>query len=258
MFRIFFTSGVILVLATSCIRSLFCINGNGKVVTEVRNTITYDEAVNTTAVDLVYHKADTFGISVIAESNLIPHIITSVNDGRLEVKTDPRNACFDYTHKPVVIITSPVLHIMELTGSGDFTSDELTGNAVGVKLTGSGDLKASAISGIDLTVTLTGSGDADIDNATFQNADLTVTGSGDINIKGNGSNGTMRVTGSGDIKARDCTIMNAVETITGSGDIFTRVVTSLIAVISGSGNIHLSGNPSLNQTITGSGRIIRD
>ena len=258
MKKIFILSGIILILTNSCIREIFCITGNGKVETHVRGAVPFNEAVNTTEVDLIYHKADTVSIAVRAESNLIPHIITSVNDGRLQIRTDPRNACFDYSQKPVVIITSPNLNVMELTGSGDFTADDLSGNSVILKLTGSGDLSAADISGTDLTVTLTGSGDAYIDNASCQNADFTLTGSGDLDINGSGNNGTMRVTGSGDIQARNFTLVNAVETITGSGDIFTRVVTSLVAVISGSGDIHLSGNPSVNQTITGSGRIIRN
>ena len=257
MTRIFFVTGILLISATSCIREIFCINGNGKVETEIRNAVTFNEAVNTTEVDLIYHKADTVSISVRAESNLIPHILTSVKNGRLEVRTDPRNACFDYTHKPVVIVTSPGLNIMELTGSGDFTADNLTGNSVNVKSTGSGDIFTSYISCTDLTVTLTGSGDTDIDNTLCQSADFTLTGSGDMSIKGTGNSGTMRVTGSGNIEAREFTLITAVETITGSGDIFTHVVNSLVAVISGSGNIHLTGNPAINQTITGSGRIIR-
>ena len=67
-------------------------------------------------------------ITVRAESNIINHIVTFTENDRLEIRTDPRNACFDYRHKPVITITSPELSTMELTGSGDFSADTLSGS----------------------------------------------------------------------------------------------------------------------------------
>ena len=242
---------------TSCIKDILCIDGNGNVETQLRTSASFSSAVNTTSVDVIYLKADSTSITVMAESNIINHIVTITKNDRLEIRTDPRNACFDYRHRPVVTITSPELSTMELTGSGDFSADTLSGNSVTVKLTGSGDLLANMITSGDLDITLTGSGDADIIGATCQVADFTLTGSGDVSIRGSGINGTMRVTGSGDIKSDGFHLMTASETITGSGNIHTLVQNSLTAVISGSGNIYFRGNPVIDQTTTGSGRVIR-
>ena len=257
MKNIILTAVVIGITATSCIKDLICINGNGNVETQSRNTTSFNSAVNTTSVDIIYLKADSISISVMAESNIINHIVTITKNDRLEIRTDPRNACFDYRHRPVVTITSPELSTMELTGSGDFSADTLSGNSVTVRLTGSGNLLANVINSDDLDITLTGSGDADIAKATCQDADFSLTGSGDLTIAGNGENGIMRVTGSGDIRSDGFQLMTATETITGSGNINTLVQNSLKAVISGSGNIFVRGNPDIDQTTTGSGRVIR-
>lgn len=247
---------LILIVITSCIKDVLCINGNGVSETQSRTADSFSHAVNTTSVDVIYKKADSVSISITAESNIINHIVANTGNGRLEIRTDPRNACFDYTQKPVVTITSPELNSMDLTGSGDFSADSLSGNSVTVRITGSGNLHAKYITCTELAVTNTGSGNIEISNALSENSDFTVTGSGDMEIKGRSNIGVMRVTGSGDIKSDSFTLQSATETITGSGNIYTLVQNSLKAVISGSGNIYLSGNPVLDQTTTGSGRVI--
>ncbi len=258
MKKIFFSGAVFVIIAfSSCLKNIICIDGNGIIETQSRSTAAFSSAVNTTSVDVIYHKSDSISITIRAESNIIDHIVTRTENGRLEIRTDPRNACFDYRQKPVVTITSPEMNNMELTGSGDFSADTLSGNSTTVKLTGSGNLLANVITGMELNVTLTGSGDADISGATCQRADFSLTGSGDLTIRGIGGAGVMRVTGSGDIKSDEFQLLTATETITGSGNIYTFVQNSLKAVISGSGNIYLRGNPTVDQTTTGSGRVIR-
>jgi Putative auto-transporter adhesin, head GIN domain len=250
-------AGILTVSLTSCIKSLQCIDGNGSVDVQVRETQLFHSVENTTMVDVVYKKGDTAGISIRAETNLFSHIITETFNGKLEIKTDPRNSCFDYTQTPVVTITSPDLDNIVLTGSGDFTADIVAGNSVDIKLTGSGDILAGIISCNDLSIIITGSGNIDIDEAACQEADLTLTGSGDLTLNGSSDEGIFRITGSGDINSGDFVMMSATETISGSGDIYTNVENTLNATISGSGNIYLRGDPVVTQSISGSGRIIK-
>jgi hypothetical protein len=245
------------IILTSCLKGIICIDGNGNVQTESRNTPAFSMAVNTTQADVVWRKADSSSITVSAESNLLNHIKTIVDNGRLEIRTDPRNTCFNYSQKPVVTITSPGLNILELTGTGDFSADTLSGSAVDIKLTGTGDIFIRFISCTDLSAILSGSGDAEIRNALCENATFTLTGSGDLNIKGLGMNAIMNLTGSGDIESDEFQLLTSTQTITGSGNISTYVQNSLKAVISGSGNIYLRGDPVIDQTTSGSGRVIR-
>lgn len=255
--KIFFTIVLILFLSSSCIKNMLCIDGNGSPATESREATLINHVVNTTAADVVYRKGDTTSITIFAESNLISHIVTDVNSmGKLEIRTDPRNACFDYRQKPRITITSPLLSGMEVTGSGNFEADSLSGQGVELKLTGSGNLYTRFISTEELIVIHTGSGNAEIGRSECDDTDFTITGSGDLSISGNATGGTTRVTGSGNVEAADLILTTANATITGSGNIYTHVVNSLNAVISGSGNIYLRGNPTVNQSISGSGRVI--
>lgn len=254
----FIVTGFIFLLSvTSCIKDLLCINGNSDLQTESRDAEAFNAILNVTAVDVIYHKADSISITVTAESNLLPHIITRTSDGRLEIRTDPKNACLDYNVKPVITISSPELNNLELTGSGTITADSLSGSTVSVKLTGSGDIQSAYISAGDVSYLVTGSGNSSHHKVLCQNADFTITGSGDLNVQGSGTDAKMKITGSGDIKAGDFHVSSANDIISGSGNIITYVEDILTASITGSGNIYLSGNPQVSQTITGSGRIIK-
>lgn len=257
MRKAFIIAGILAISTTSCLKEIFCINGNRNLETEYRNTEIFSQVSNSTAIDVIYMKADSVTVTVTAESNLFDHIVTEASDGILEISTSPRNSCIDFNRKPLIVITAPDLVNAVLTGSGDMTADTLQGEIVTVKSTGSGELTAGTIICKDLFVTLTGSGDIGIGKATCHNPDFVITGSGDLGIKGSGINGIFKITGSGDINSYEFPVVTAAGTITGSGDIHTRVESVLNAVITGSGNIYLKGNPVINQTITGSGRIIK-
>lgn len=252
---------IILVIAfgvSSCLKSIICIDGNGNPRIESRNVSEITELVNTTSVDVIYRKADSVSIRIAAESNIIQHLVTSVTGGRVEIRTDPRNACFNYNIRPVITITSPNLGAVDNTGSGSFEADSLIAANLEIRCTGSGNLDAGFTRSAELLISVTGSGDVSVSSATSVESDFTITGSGNLEVAGSSDTGVMRVTGSGDVKASEFEIRNATETITGSGNIHTLVISTLKAVISGSGNIYVKGNPVIDQSISGSGRVINN
>lgn len=248
---------ILAVSTTSCIKDLICINGNGVIETESRNTSSFNQIENSTEADVIYRQSDNVSITVKAESNLLGHIVTETVNGNLKIKTDPWNACLDYHERPVITVTSPELKNIILSGSGTLFADIMSSNSIIIRLSGSGDIVTENISCDNLTVSLSGSGDIKITDASCKDADIFLSGSGNICISGDSNNGHLRISGSGNIDSDGLQLNTATETISGSGNIFTHVVSSLIAVISGSGNIYLKGNPSINQTVSGSGRIIK-
>lgn len=256
MNRVILVAVIFVFILTSCLKNIICIDGNGQLATESRQVQEINDLVNSTSIDVIYKRADSVSVTITAESNLIGHIVTSVAGGRLEIKTDPRNACFDYTIRPVITVTSPGLSSAELTGSGSFEADSLSGSKVEIRLTGSGNMYAEHISSDELRIDITGSGDLSVTYAESLISDFRLTGSGNLDISGKANNGVMRVTGSGDVKSVDFEINTATETISGSGNIYTTVLNTLNAIISGSGNIYVRGDPVINQTISGSGRVV--
>jgi hypothetical protein len=257
MKRIAIIFTVLALFTTSCIKDMICVNGNGIIETETRNTSSFNQIENSTVANVIYRQSDDVTITVVAESNLLGHIVTENINGNLKIRTDHWNTCLDYTERPVITVTSPELKNIELSGSGDIFADVMSGNSLIIKLSGSGKIVAESLSCNDLSVIISGSGDVEISEAISQDADFNLSGSGDLDISGTSDKGHYRISGSGDINSDEFQLNNATETISGSGDIFTFVTNSLTATISGSGNIYLKGDPTINQNISGSGRIIK-
>ena len=73
-------SGAMLIFLSSCIEDFIIIDGNGISVTESRRTALFYKLENSTSIDVVYKTADTTGITIRADENLIDNIITETYD----------------------------------------------------------------------------------------------------------------------------------------------------------------------------------
>lgn len=253
----YFIAAAFLAMITlnSCDDDFFCNKGNGLSQTIVRRVAGFNSIENTTSIDVVYKKADTTGITITADENLIDEIITETSSNKLMIKTR-RSKCLDFNTRPLITVTSPSIHTIIESGSATFLADDLSGSNITLKLTGSGDISVARITANGLNVSLSGSGNIKSNSCTSVNSDVFLSGSGQIDLTGQCENSNLKLSGSGKINTENWIVGSADVTITGSGDIFTFVENSLIAFISGSGNIYLKGNPIIDKTITGSGRII--
>jgi hypothetical protein len=249
---------LMVITLTSCIKDLVCISGNGIKKTEVRRLNTFSHIENSTSINIVYKKADTTGITIEADENLLSYISTSTDNNTLEIKAGNGMTCLDFATQPLITVTSPHLESIFESGSGTFTADELSGYSTSIKLSGSGNISVSKVTGTDLNILLSGSGDINADNAMCETSDIFLSGSGKISLAGQCENSHMKISGSGQINAGNWLLNSANILISGSGDIHTSVEKNLSATISGSGNIYLKGDPQISQTISGSGRIIKD
>ncbi len=241
---------------TSCLKDLLCVKGDGIMETETRRVTSFDQIENSTSFDVIYRKADTLGIAITAEQNILDYIETNVYDNTLEIRTSPGSICLDYNHKPVLTITSPSLKKIINSGSGTFLADNLTGDAITMKLSGSGDISVQQMTGNSIDIILSGSGDIKVDQASFSGSDFLLSGSGDADISGDCETAHFKVTGSGNLHSSDFVTTTASIILSGSGNIYTNVTGYLNGLISGSGNIYVKGDPRIDQTVTGSGRII--
>jgi hypothetical protein len=250
-------TGIFIISLSSCLKDIFCVNGDGIVEIEKRRTTSFDKISNSTSFEIVYKKADTTGVSITAEQNIINHIETNVYDHCLKVNTSPGTRCLDYTIKPVITVASPALKQVEISGSGDFVADTISGDEIVLKITGSGDISAEHISGDVSLFTISGSGNIDISNFICPNTDILITGSGNATVRGEGEESHLRITGSGNIYSGGFQVKTASVIISGSGNAYADIEVYLNGLLSGSGNIYLKGNPEIDQTVTGSGRIIK-
>src|SRR4030042_6574904 len=254
---IFLIAGVCLITCNSCLKDLLCVEGDRTPVLETRRISSFDQLENSTSFDVVYKQADTFGIRISAEQNIMNYIETNVYDDCLEIRTSPASICLDYHEQPVVMVSSPTLKKAVNSGSGSFIADRMTGETVTIKNSGAGDMSAESIESDNFESILSGSGDIDVQSLLCLNTDIVISGSGNTSVAGDCETSHLKITGSGNIYGSDMVTGTSSAIISGSGSAYTNIEEYLNGLISGSGNIYVKGDPEIEQTISGSGRIIK-
>ena len=215
------------------------IKGNGNVISEKRETSSYDKIAVIGFFDVELVSGKEGNITIKGEENLIPHIKIEVVNQELKISTD-KNKYISTSNGKNIIITVPFENInqVSLTGSGDIsTKNTIESGSFTVKLTGSGDLTL---------------------NVECKDLDVNLNGSGDIILTGKTESITSTLDGSGDIKASAMKSKNATVTVSGSGDNSVFCSESIYARILGSGDIKYGGNPlKIDTKINGSGDITK-
>lgn len=216
------------------------IRGNGDVVTQQRTVGEY-RAVSLAGwfdVKLVPGREGT--ITIQGDSNLLDHIITQVDNGNLELKTE-KGYNLSSSQRTGIKITVPVesIQAVNLSGSGNISgSDPIKAPAFSTRLAGSGD--------IDLIV------EAD-------QVETSVSGSGDVTLSGSTGELNISVSGSGDVMAYGLKAKIAKVNVTGSADVEVTATEQLMAWISGSGDIVYRGDPQKVQAKSvGSGSVTKE
>jgi hypothetical protein len=213
------------------------IKGNGKIITEKRNTTTYDEIKVGGSFDVELIAGKEGEIILKGEGNLLPLIIVEVEGNILKIYPK-KNTNISSTYGKAIIVTVPFENISDVSlgGSGSIIGkNTIKADNFNLKLSGSGDIVLT-VDANDIIAALSGSGD--------------------ITLKGKATNYESKLSGSGDISAYELEALNGNAVMSGSGNIKINCSNNLIARISGSGNIDYKGDPINKDTkVSGSGRI---
>jgi hypothetical protein len=223
--------------ATAIGNAQYKIKGNGKVITEKRTTVGYDEINVSGFFDVVLVSGTEGEITIQGEEKILPHIKVESVGNVLKIYTE-KNHHIDT--KKGVILTVPFdqISVLSLSGSGDITTkNPIVASAFKVKLSGSGDMTL------------------DVKSSNFE---VNLSGSGDIVLSGNSDSFVSKTSGSGDVDAVNLLTKKSNITISGSGDIKVNCSENLYARISGSGDIKYKGDPQTKDTkVSGSGDITK-
>ncbi|MCE3282540.1 MAG: hypothetical protein K0Q66_1277, partial [Chitinophagaceae bacterium] len=117
------------------------VRGNGKLTTIERDVADASRIKVLGSMNIVLASGPT-GLKVEADENLVPYIITEIQDGWLVIKT--RDNVNFRTKNPInVYVSTDILHAIHLSGSGNVTG---TGKFkdpknLAIQLTGSGDVR---------------------------------------------------------------------------------------------------------------------
>lgn len=214
-----FVSIVLLMAISACSVisvDLNAVKGSGTLATEVRQVAEFTEVELAGSADVEVTVGGEQKVVVEADDNILPLVETNVVNGRLVIRIKPNNSILTgFTVR--VSITMPAMQAALLTGSGNLTVRDLTGEKV----------------------------------------ELTLSGSGNIVVDGKVTELTAELTGSGNIQCEDLDAEVVTAKLSGSGNINVNATRELDARLLGSGNIRYGGSPAtVKETDSGSGEII--
>ncbi len=227
---------VIALFTTACNAQKYGkVKGNGNVVNKSRSVGAFDEIGVSGSFDVFLVKGNEGEIDIKIEENLLPYLVTKVENGELKIKWKKGTSI--RTNRSIQI----TVHFKEINA---------------VALSGSGNIVSkNQIKSDDFEIAVSGSGDIDL-NIMTNTLQAAVSGSGDIELKGSSKDFTAAVSGSGDIDAMDLKTNKATLKISGSGGMTITVLDELIAKVSGSGDIKYKGNPKIEDIkVSGSGNV---
>lgn len=210
------------------------IKGDGNITTSQRSITGFAGVETRGSIDIEVSQGD-YKVTVEADQNMIPYILTDVHDGNLVVSLKDDFNSYSFTSAKV-IISAPALHIFHTSGSGNIT----------------GRGKIADTNKVD--VGIGGSGNIDLDiNSPAVNAEIG--GSGNITLKGETRDFVSQTNGSGNTEAYDLKAETVKVSIYGSGNTNVSASLKLTAEIFGSGNVNYKGNPQINSSSHGSGSV---
>lgn len=218
---------------SSCEEEVF-LEGNNDPQTEIRRASGFEDIATNGDFEVTVRSGEEYSVEVTAESNLLSYIETDVVGNTLKIRT--RGVRTLHQNHPIeVLIITPVLNGISLSGSGMIRTDRFVSDEFKIAISGSGD--------IDTEVS------ADLLKAN-------VSGSGTIFLAGDGTAGEFVISGSGKIRSFDFEQSICEAVISGSGDMYVNVSETLDARISGSGRVYYINYPVVHTTISGSGGVV--
>jgi hypothetical protein len=212
------------------------INGNGKIASDVRNVSSANKIRLTGSMDVIINPGPA-NVKVETDENIIPYIVTEVNDNWLEIKM--QNNVSINTNNPVrVYVTTPRITDVQVTGSANISTNNKfsADNKIRFSITGSGDISF---------------------NVNAPGIDANITGSGTLHISGETRDININMAGSGNYEGYELKAETAKVTIAGSGNANLFAEENLQVKIMGSGTARYRGNASVDKKIMGSGTVVK-
>jgi Putative auto-transporter adhesin, head GIN domain len=209
--------------------------GSGKIIDDKRSVPAFSKLRVDSAISINARAASAPGVTVRADDNVAPLVLTTVEGDTLIVKLKANTGV--RTESPLVVTV-------------DFT------RLTQADLRGSGDLNVSGLKGEQFELSLAGSGDVRVDNAELGKLTARLAGSGDIWLKGKCDDAGYNLAGSGDVHAGEFNAKRVNVDIAGSGDVRVHATEALAVQIAGSGDVAYSGNPpKVTSRVVGSGDL---
>lgn len=174
-----FVSVGVAALLVGCSSVIAQILGSGKVKAESRKTADFRRIEVAGACDLDVVAGKALSVRVEADDNLLPLITTTVDHGRLVIKTE---GSFSTKRGVKAFVTVPHLEGVSVSGSGSAVIKGLAGPTFAVAISGSGSAKPEGRAD-SFDVSITGSGSVNAYGLDAKRARASISGSGDVEVR---------------------------------------------------------------------------
>ncbi|SDP78893.1 Putative auto-transporter adhesin, head GIN domain [Mucilaginibacter sp. OK268] len=206
-------------IISSC--KLVCVHGSGKIITEQRKATDFSRIDISGAYKIHLKQDSSLSISVTGDDNLLKYVSTSVNGGKLVIKTT-KTICLDDS----LVVNIGIRKLEELKSSG----------AVEVSSTGK-------ITTGDLNIHLSGATKVNLD---LNAANVNSHGSGvsELNLTGQAATHQVEFSGVGKINAFDFVVGEYTINSSGASHCKINVLKTLNVHSSGASEIRYKGSPT--------------
>jgi hypothetical protein len=216
---------------------------NGTFITDNRDVADFDGIVMQDIGHVIIQQSDQELLTVEAEAELMPKIISEVRNHKLFLKIGRdwyerivRGMGFFHFEHLKYIVSMVTIHSLEISGAGQLEAARISTDTIRIEISGQGDVVINELIGDSLA--------------------LQTSGQGNVQIAGNVKEASIMVSGSGDIDCSNCHCQKVSVNISGRGNVKVWADSDLEINISGMGNVTYSGNPRITQHISGLGEII--
>lgn len=208
--------------------------GSGEVLTETREVEPFSSIDFDSIGQLNITQGDDLSLTVRAEENIMPRIITEVRNGTLEIEIE-RGISLD--------VNQPITYTLVVTDLDE------------IRLDGLGNVDIPELQTDELLVEVNGAGGIEINNLVAERLEANLSGLGSVELSGEVDHLVVDLPGSGNFDGENLRSQSASVSISGLGTANVWVVEDLDVEISGAGSVNYYGSPSVRQDVSGLGRV---
>lgn len=209
------------------------IEGSGEIIEDTRDLETFSSIRLEGQGNIHLIEGEDSQITIRADDNLLEHIETRIDAGRLIIGT--RGTRIAPSEPIIYEITAPSYERVDIAGAGDITTQEsIRGESLEIRISG--------LSTVHMDVEV-------------ERLESTISGSGRIEYRGTSREHDLTITGLGNVDAPELRTEETRISITGSGEARVHAESLLDVTIAGSGTVYYLGEPRTRERITGSGDV---
>ena len=176
--------------------------------------------------EVTLKRGDHHSVTIVGETNLIPHVEVDVNGNKLVLRTSNNKRLYSKTQEPIQIaVTAIEISKIYVVGSGKIASSTpLFSNNLFLELIGSGEIQFP-VEGQKIAVH--------------------ITGSGRVQLKGNCKTLKGKIIGSRHLQSKELQSENSFLHLTGSGQAHVNCSEKLKTMIDGTADVFYTGEPKI-------------